>query len=411
MKVDFYADKTPFQSRIIKISSKYKRPLISRAEREFIDVFEELSTEQKAAYKISEGKTSDIYFVKQFGIVIKAIKTGLDEVVTKFLNGSLKNENDILQELNSTKKTFTQRGIALVDTENGSKFLLSRFVKGKPADAVNNPLNAEKLDSVFDSLLKLDKEHMINFDWNIGNVLIDENNKAVLLDFQWAQKFDHFAKTNIPNVITPPFEVPSNLSTYEVSTISPYIKELVALGGKSEALDFFKTYLSVKSKYNTKLKEYLNIAKYEIAESQLSLAKEKIRFEKLKGIVFQDPSEAVVNAELLKMNTLFNDLRQSYYFAPDLGDNKNIYTAFHHMAQAQNSAKALTEIKIPVFASKEEKEYLQKMREYGKFLSDTLSKKYSETTHNLVSKVMNNDGIVLNSNAPLGDTSDLSFIL
>ena len=333
-----------FGSKVISESDIGNKKL-SKSQLDFIDKFEEMSEKEKKKFKLSSGMTADVFLIKKYNFVIKMIKNNFDKYISEFLNESLFKEFESLKILNNKRINNTQKGISYLETKKGSKFLITEFHKGEAVNLDNEKFRKEGFSKILKSLCDLDKISIINFDWNPNNIIFD-GKKFTLLDFQWALPFSD-AKTN-PNIIINNIEPVSNMTTFETSTIAPYIHQ-------TRDYEILHKYLQDKAKF---------------CKKNIKNKPDKMqRFEFLRSVVYKNPTPKILKAEMYRLEFLYNNMKKNYYLAPDLEGNKDksLYKIFEK--NAKKSADKLSSIDTkdsnPLIS-----EYLSFMKEYGKSLQN-----------------------------------------
>ena len=77
---------------------------------------------------------------------------------------------------------------------------------------------------MFETIFELDKNGIYHGDFNIGNILLDKEGNANLIDFQWMQKVERkrFFE-NKPHSVIPPYILSENSQMFEMASIPPYL--------------------------------------------------------------------------------------------------------------------------------------------------------------------------------------------
>ena len=308
----------------------------------------------------------------------------------------------IMQEFEalSKYKENTQRGIALMKTRDGNYFLVSKFEPGKAAGLTHlsqtehefkkvgtkekqifvryaSPSSEpifKKGDSVLhdtmDIVKSLDDRNLFNADLNIGNILYSDAGPT-LIDLQWqmpmynADDFFTFA----------PNEKKTNFAPFEAGFVASYlhgINEKNTLDGNSqsgkvEAREFLKDYLKERAKY---------------CDTSNNL-------ERVRKSVYQNPTEDVLDAEILRLSILKNHIHQFLYNDGANEMPRDMLKGLRYMARANFSAKMLSEFQPQDYVSGEQREYFEEMRKFGSFWHGKTQQWYREGLANMESKIIN----------------------
>ena len=308
----------------------------------------------------------------------------------------------IMQEFEalSKYKKNTQCGIALMKTRDDNYFLVSSFEPGEAAGLKHLSRTEHKFDKVnteekqifigykspsseplfkkgnstlhdtMDIVKSLDDRNIFNADLNIGNILYSDC-EPKLIDLQWqmpmykAHKFFTFA----------PNEKETNFASFETGFIASYlhgVNEKNALDGNSqrgkiEARAFLKDYLKERAKY----------------------CDTSNRFERLKQTVYQNPTEDVLDAEILRLSILKNHTHQFLYNDGANETPRDMLKGLRYMARANFSAKMLSEFQPQGYVSEEQREYFEEMRKLGSFWHGKTHKWYREGLESMQAKIIN----------------------
>ncbi|MCQ2788846.1 MAG: hypothetical protein MJ229_00565 [bacterium] len=358
----FKKAKPSFASKVIYEKSNY--PLSQNA-KDFIDKFEELPEPQKKeeCKYLGSGMTGSAYYTPLFNFVIKQSSRPNDYKNSRDYKGSLYQENDVLLALNPHVE-HTQYGIAYVETEKGGKFLISTLVDGKKADVNNNPLNNKKLDRLLRTLYRLDKNGILNTDLSSSNILYTDDNYANIIDYQWGEKFKPGCFTSFKYVSLPGFEEPSNMNMFEGASFAGYLERC------ENPRELLKDYLLLKAHYTEKKIDFL-----ERQNGNSYYIDDRIDFEKAKLEAYKNPTDDVLNAELLKMTIMKEHRRQYNYIDIDINDeNKNILEMFNHCVLGTIAAETLSK-----YTSSDNEKYFYYMRQYGEYYNTRNKKDYTAT--------------------------------
>lgn len=357
-----------FKSRVV-----YTEPVnaFSQSEKDCIDRFEE--GDRTGMSYLGEGVTSTAYYSPLYNFVIKQNKVNpYIKEKDRSDNGSLAYEARMLFHIGDDVKT-TQRVIGYAETENGGKFLISKFVQGKPNDLTSNPFQPKHIDRLLRNLNRLDRSQIIHSDLSRPNLLLTENFDVNIIDYQWAEKFTYSPYSEnhgIDNAYFPDFEAPNNALMFESASLSGYLRRMP----KNQVKDFVKSYLQIKSKY-TKKKiddlEKLSVENPYIKQSGM------IDFEKAKYQAYLNPTDDVIKTEILKFNILNLNRRQYSCHDENKIQPRNILRTIPLCFEAKDCADELTYFK-PQNDSGNSK-YYEYMNKYGKYWQDIMQVWYPKT--------------------------------
>lgn len=189
------------------------------------------------------------------------------------------------------------------DPKTNRDILVSTFAKGK-----RGVLTTDKhFNSIFESLLLLDREGIYHGDLNMGNCLFDDG-EINLIDFGEGSFFnlgDSFDE------MYPSFMLKSNICNLEQNGIPDCIKKWHEMGLNSK--EIFKKYLAEKGKFYSKHSALLGE----------STPKEAKLYEKNLAKVLLNPSDDVIENELRRMDLLYTfedaDTAVNYRKIPEMG--------------------------------------------------------------------------------------------
>ena len=241
-----------------------------------------------------------------------------------------------------------QQGISLMKTQNGNYYMVSKFEEGNPAGANKydfNVLTHEGVKDTLNILEGMDKVDVFNSDWNIGNIFYKgDNYYPKMLDLQWAypkytaRDYFHFV----------PGETETNMASYEMGTIGSYMTHLYdKTGSKNQTRDFLRMYLKERANHCDTLN----------------------RFEEIRKNVYQNPTEDVLDAEILRLSILKNHIHQFLYTDKNNEEPRDMLKMIRYQAYANFSAKQLSEFQPQrpySETSYAEDKYFEKMRDFGK---------------------------------------------
>ena len=266
-----------------------------------------------------------------------------------------------LKHLSRTEHKFDK-----VNTEEKQIFIGYKSPSSEPLFKKGN----STLHDTMDIVKSLDDRNIFNANLNIGNILYSDC-EPKLIDLQWqmpmykAHKFFTFA-TN---------EKETNFASFETGFIASYlhgVNEKNALDGNSqrgkiEARAFLKDYLKERAKY----------------------CDTSNRFERLKQTVYQNPTEDVLDAEILRLSILKNHTHQFLYNDGANETPRDMLKGLRYMARANFSAKMLSEFQPQDYVSEEQREYFEEMRKLGSFWHGKTHKWYREGLESMQAKIIN----------------------
>lgn len=209
-------------------------------------------------------KLDNIEGFAPYGVVAKFSHKEKTNPITKQKQKPLCNFDDEIAKLKKAEalKDDAQQYLGRFELDDGRYVLITTFVGGQSPNVVTRPLNKENLSSIIDVLYRLDSAQVLHRDLKSENILIDQNNKAKLIDFGEAIDFNFLDKeTNVNSLNFAPFEFPNNFQSFEDTLLSPYINELQKQNPK-EAYELYRNYLKQKadnvySRRASELNEYL----------------------------------------------------------------------------------------------------------------------------------------------------------
>ncbi|OLA94122.1 MAG: hypothetical protein BHW64_05215 [Candidatus Melainabacteria bacterium LEY3_CP_29_8] len=250
------------------------------------------SSDKYRATYLGGGVSGDAYRVQVEGTTKYVIKEAKEKKCSDPIDGQggINHEYDMLEQFKDDMKF--QRGIAVMKTSDGNYFLVSEFEEGQPAGINGNSFNRLSQENIKDTLNILDdmdRKWVFNADWNLGNIFYrGDRNYPKMLDLQWAYSMSeahdlyHFV----------PGETETNMVTFEASSIAQYLHHLYDhTGSKTETRNFLKMYLMERARH----------------------CDTSNRFESLRKAVYENPTEDVLDAEILRLSILKNHNRQFVY--------------------------------------------------------------------------------------------------
>ncbi len=303
------------------------------------------------------------YINIQYSIVKNTILT-LTDGHTKFVikETQKSHQKDIEHEFEELKKVVDmpnmQQGVALMKTSDGGTFLISEFHPGIPkglnkknGTKTFNPLTSNNIRDFLNVLSNLDKKMLFNPDLNLGNILYD-NEVPTIIDLEWQTNMNNAEKvfTFMPN------EKKTNMVAFESSGLSAYIKDL------------YKTNKNIKLSYMNNKKSCRDFLKMYFME-RAKHCDTSNRFERIRKAVYQNPSEDVLDAEILRLSILKNQEKQFTYLDKNIEKPRDMLKMIRYQATGNFAAKMLSEFqpqKPYSETSRAEDEYFEEMRNFGK---------------------------------------------
>ncbi|MCQ2957709.1 MAG: hypothetical protein MJ180_02280 [Candidatus Gastranaerophilales bacterium] len=390
-----------FNSRVIE--EKSEKPLNSSI-KDFIDTFEERFPKNKNSRRNAEkgytngdltifrtdaGESGQVFMVKSDNssipkFVIKESFPLKYKVRDDDDLGGLEHEYDAMCEAAKASDN-TQKPIAYVKTENGSSFLLSKYMPNlAPINSKTSPdgsrgveITPTYMKTALKILEEFDDADIFDPDLTRSNMAVDTSDgTAKALDFQWALLRGTHSKSHNVTFTFAPCEVETCASAFEAGVLADYpigeLKKLTKLNkydneniakAKAEIRETLKDYLKLRGKYAEKLaRKYDN------------------DFEAVKAKVFKNPSDDVLDAELLRMSILRNNRLQFLYTDDNIERPRNMLKLVRYSALAKFSAHKLKNFEPQSTPrTKAETEYFEYMREFGAHWDKCTSKWYPET--------------------------------
>lgn len=351
-----------FGSPVVEKSVIWKNAsesLISKLAK-FIDVFEDygkLSVRNGSSYSsrvdydnydatyLGGGVSGDAYKVSVDGNPKYVIKEPKPKRCSEPIwgPGGITHEFAMLDEFKDDSKF--QQGISLMKTRDGNYYMVSEFEEGHPVGKNGysfNPLTREGIKDTLNILEGMDSRGVFNSDWNIGNIFYKGDDKyPKMLDLQWAYSMQDAGRYY--NFV--PGEKRTNMASYEMGTVASYMHHLYdRTGSKAETRNFLKTYLLERANH----------------------CDTSNRFERLRKSVYQNPSEDVLDAEVLRFSMLKNHIHQFLYTDKNNEEPRDMLKMVRYQARANFAAKQLAEFQPQGYASGDEREYFSEMRDFGR---------------------------------------------
>lgn len=390
-----------------------------------VEKFWGLSSETKDVYEnykakyLGGGISGDVYSIYEG--YSDSPSYVMKEVKKKKHSDPIYGPGGIMQEFENLKKyggKNFQTGIALMKTRDGNFYLVSKFEDGEaagikhlsPTESKFNPIMTKSqiertpmvpgihglyderyyVSGLFHSLKfmeYLDQQNLFNSDLNIGNILFTEDEqtlfspngrnvakayceKPILIDLQWlmpmykAEDFFTFA----------PNEKRTNFASFEAGFVASYLHGLNEYNtlngnirtGKEVSREFLRSYLQERAKY----------------------CDPSNRFERLRQAAYQDLTDDVLDAEILRLSILKNHSHQFLYNDGLNETPRDMLKGLRYMARANFSAKMLSEFKPQGPVSDVQREYFEEMRKLGSFWHGKTQKWYREGLESMQSRII-----------------------
>ena len=316
------------------------------------------SSDNYRATYLGGGMSGDAYRVQVDGDTKYVIKEAKDKKCSDPINGAggIKHEYEMLEQFEPDSKF--QQGIALMKTEDGNYFLISHFAEGEAAGKDGYSLNRMSQENIKDTLNileNMDNKNVFNPDWNLGNIFYQGDSKyPKVLDLQWAyptsraNDFFHFV----------PGEKKTNMVAFEGGAIASYMHQLYEeTGSKGQTRDFLKMYLKERAKH----------------------CDSSNRLERIRKAVYENPTEDVLDAEILRLSVLQNNIHQFMYTDKQNEEPRDMLKMVRYQARANFAAKMLSEFQPQrpySQTSRAEDEYFEQMRDFGKSWHDKTKSDY-----------------------------------
>lgn len=334
------------------------------------------------AHMIGKGLSAAVYGFDRFkDIVFKKAS----DCKTDFA-GEIRHLKILPDNLNTVQKFIAQA----FDDETGIFYLLTTRMKGKPANAQTNPYKREHLSDLFGTMFELDKKGIYHGDFNLGNILLDQNGKVSLIDFQWMLHVEEkrFFE-NKPKIILPPFILNENSQMFEMASLPFYIKDL------PNPKSFLKTYLKEKSAYHEKRGQYLRslLPNWKYTDEKPTIIK-GINFEDAQAILFRNPSKETLKVETRKLQFLSN-FREAFSRQDINNPDGNFVTAPSAFLTTLLSLKELRQeiaaIGKQKYLSDAMKNYLSSTDEYAKYWVKNIASWTHGIFENCVKRAVNTE--------------------
>ncbi len=322
-------------------------------------------------------------FVKN-GDNAELLGKGLSAAVYKFKNfqdivfkKSINDKTDFADEIRNLKQLperlkNVQKYIAQAfDDETGLFYLISTKMNGKAANGQTNPWTRKHLKNMFETIFELDKNGIYHGDFNIGNILLDKEGNANLIDFQWMQKVERkrFFE-NKPHSVIPPYILSENSQMFEMASIPPYLAHC------DNGKEFLKLYLTEKANYHSNRSNYLQsiIGNWDYPSEKKIILK-GINYEDAQSVMYRHPDEDTLKIETKKLQFLSTFREAFSRNEPDNPHSNFITGATSHLLilnDIQDLRKEIASQRSKKFLSNAKKDYLKYTDEYAKYWFDTV---------------------------------------
>lgn len=313
---------------------------------------------------VGKGLSATVYSLKNFkDLVFKKSFTKKTDFADEIRN---------LKTLPEGLKTVQKFVAQAFDDETGIFYLLTTKMKGKPANALTNPYTENHLKNLFATFFELDKNGIYHGDFNLGNILLDNEGRANLIDFQWLQKIDEkrFFE-NKPKILLPPFILNENSQMFEMASFPFYIKDLQ--NGKA----FMKTYLKEKSLYHENRAQYLKsiLPAWRYKDEKSTILK-GLNFENAQSLLFKNPDNDILKIETKKIQFLMN-FREAFSRQDRNNPESNFITGISShlmtLSTLQELRSEVSKIQKQKYLSTVKKDYLSSIEEYGAYWFKNIS--------------------------------------
>lgn len=306
------------------------------------------SSDKYRAIYLGGGVSGDAYRVQVDGTTKYVIKEAKDKKCSDPIDGpgGIKHEYEMLEKFEPDTKF--QQGIALMKTKDGNYFLVSHYAEGEPAGKDGYSLNRMSQENIKDTLNileNMDNKDVFNPDWNLGNIFYQGDSKyPKVLDLQWA--YPMYEASNFFHFV--PGEKQTNMVAFEGGAIASYMHHLFdQTGSKKQTRDFLKMYLMERAKH----------------------CDTSNRLERIRKAVYENPTEDVLDAEILRLSILQNNIHQFLYTDKHNEEPRDMLKMVRYQARANFAAKMLEEFQPQrpySQTSRAEDEYFEEMRNFGR---------------------------------------------
>ena len=207
-------------------------------------------------------------------------------------------------------------------------------------------MTQKDISNTLSVLDKLDKKGLFNPDLNLGNILYRDSIPTII-DLEWQTSMSKAGEM----FVFAYNEKKGNMIAYEGTGLCGYIKELYSSTIKKESYqrtrqecrDFLRVYFMKRAQY----------------------CDTSNRFERVRKAVYQNPSDDVLDAEILRLSILKNHEKQFTYLDKNIEKPRDMLGMIRYQARANLAAKQLSEFQPQGYASDDEREYFSEMRDFG----------------------------------------------
>ncbi len=192
--------------------------------------------------------------------------------------------------------------------KKGQELSFKYIVNGEPANVKDNPISETHLKNLFTNFYKLEKIGLCHKSLSQNNVFYDDKGKVEIGSMKNAQPFVemkdggyiHEEDYNLPSCA-----FPSNADSYELNGLCYYIADF---DDDNEEIDFVRKYLQQKSVYHDVRADFL-------VNQGFSAASPTVVMEDIKSIVFDNPSDEVVEytKDKLELFALNKEAKHLWY--------------------------------------------------------------------------------------------------
>lgn len=328
-----------------------------------LEQFEESPT--KHAKQIGEGLCSRVFKFVRLPYVVKESK-GFE---------TYDRESHILEKIPTTVENSQKFVACAHGTKENKNYLVTTFVEGTESQKSPVPLTRSHFDSLFDGLSKLDEKGLYHGDLHPGNILVTDDGKANIIDYEWGEKIkkrNFFNEEIKRNRQFPDFIMPANAQMLETAAIPEYLSK------SNHPKTTFTDYLKAKSSYHTKRASFIEtrILKKQgkISPAELMIMKKAKRYEECSTKVLKNPSDDVIRLEAQRIQFLHHFREGFGYIDPNAKRNilGGISSYINAVKSVRQYKRSLTELQPT--ATGDMKDYLNFHKEYADYWDGFLTK-------------------------------------